>query len=69
LLWRITIDHLNLLKNLHVFLGVKIAAQRKLKHELNIPPEEVPLQNFKYITRIHYLAKSDGEWGEHEGTP
>ncbi|KAJ2852461.1 isopentenyl-diphosphate delta-isomerase idi1 [Coemansia brasiliensis] len=47
-------------------LGVKRAAQRKLEHELGIPPEQVPLDKFKYLTRIHYMAGSDGTWGEHE---
>ncbi|KAJ2611648.1 isopentenyl-diphosphate delta-isomerase idi1 [Coemansia sp. RSA 1365] len=47
-------------------LGVKRAAQRKLQHELGIKPEQVPLDNFKYLTRIHYVSPSDGMWGEHE---
>ncbi|KAI9486854.1 MAG: isopentenyl pyrophosphate isomerase [Benjaminiella poitrasii] len=47
-------------------LGVRNAAQRKLEHELGIKPEEVPIDDFKYLTRIHYLAASDGQWGEHE---
>ncbi|KAJ1953327.1 isopentenyl-diphosphate delta-isomerase idi1 [Linderina pennispora] len=47
-------------------LGVRRAAQRKLEHELGIKPEQVPLDKFKYLTRIHYMAPSDGMWGEHE---
>ncbi|UZJ51960.1 hypothetical protein CBS101457_001280 [Exobasidium rhododendri] len=47
-------------------IGVRRAAQRKLDHELGIPPEQVPLDDFQYLTRIHYLAPSDGLWGEHE---
>jgi isopentenyl-diphosphate delta-isomerase len=47
-------------------LGVKRAAQRKLEHELGIPKEQVPLEKMEYLTRIHYLAPSDGRWGEHE---
>ncbi|KAL2257924.1 hypothetical protein VTK26DRAFT_8957 [Humicola hyalothermophila] len=47
-------------------LGVKHAAQRKLDHELGIKKEQVPLENFKFLTRIHYKAPSDGQWGEHE---
>ncbi|KAI8139376.1 isopentenyl-diphosphate delta-isomerase [Fennellomyces sp. T-0311] len=47
-------------------LGARTAAQRKLEHELGIKPEQVPLDNFKYLTRIHYVAPSDGQWGEHE---
>ncbi|KAI9280668.1 isopentenyl-diphosphate delta-isomerase [Sporodiniella umbellata] len=47
-------------------LGVRTAAQRKLEHELGIDPSQVPLDKFKYLTRIHYVAPSDGQWGEHE---
>lgn len=47
--------------------GVKLAAQRKLQHELNIEPSLVPLSNFKFLTKILYKASSDGKWGEHEG--
>ncbi|KAL1935820.1 hypothetical protein VTP01DRAFT_4960 [Rhizomucor pusillus] len=47
-------------------LGARTAAQRKLEHELGIKPEQVPLENFKFLTRIHYVAPSDGMWGEHE---
>lgn len=47
-------------------LGVKRAAQRKLKQELGINPEQVPLEKFEFLTRIHYKAPSDGKWGEHE---
>ncbi|KAI8801020.1 NUDIX hydrolase domain-like protein [Cladochytrium replicatum] len=47
-------------------IGARRAAQRKLEHELGIPPEQVPLSKFEYLTRIHYLAPSDGLWGEHE---
>jgi isopentenyl-diphosphate Delta-isomerase len=46
--------------------GVKNAAQRKLDHELGIKAEQVPIENFKFLTRIHYKAPSDGKWGEHE---
>ncbi|CAH7674107.1 isopentenyl-diphosphate delta-isomerase [Phakopsora pachyrhizi] len=46
--------------------GVRRAAQRKLNHELGIKAKQVPLSNFTYLTRIHYLAPSDGIWGEHE---
>ncbi|KAI7853976.1 isopentenyl-diphosphate delta-isomerase [Circinella umbellata] len=47
-------------------LGARTAAQRKLEHELGIKPEQVPLDDFKYLTRIHYVAPSNGIWGEHE---
>ncbi|EPQ60649.1 Isopentenyldiphosphate isomerase [Gloeophyllum trabeum ATCC 11539] len=47
-------------------LGVKVAASRKLEHELGIPRSQTPIDQFQYLTRIHYLAPSDGKWGEHE---
>ncbi|MCJ1316274.1 isopentenyl-diphosphate delta-isomerase idi1 [Xylographa vitiligo] len=47
-------------------MGVKRAAQRKLWHELGIKKEQVPLEDFRFLTRIHYVAPSDGKWGEHE---
>ncbi|KAL2070572.1 hypothetical protein VTL71DRAFT_13598 [Oculimacula yallundae] len=46
--------------------GVKNAAIRKLDHELGIPAAQVPFEKFKFLTRIHYKAPSDGKWGEHE---
>lgn len=46
--------------------GVRRAAVRKLHHELGIPANQVPLDKFKFLTRIHYMAPSDGMWGEHE---
>ncbi len=46
--------------------GVKRAAQRKLDHELGIKKEQVPFEDFRFLTRIHYMAPSDGKWGEHE---
>jgi isopentenyl-diphosphate Delta-isomerase len=49
-------------------LGVRVAASRKLEHELGIPKSQTPIDEFQYLTRIHYLAPSDGVWGEHEGT-
>ncbi|KAF7320349.1 Nudix hydrolase domain-containing protein [Mycena kentingensis (nom. inval.)] len=47
-------------------LGVRSAASRKLEHELGIPRSQTPVDKFQYLTRIHYLAPSDGMWGEHE---
>jgi isopentenyl-diphosphate delta-isomerase len=46
--------------------GVKNAARRKLHQELGIKPEQVPFEDFHFLTRIHYKAPSDGKWGEHE---
>jgi len=48
-------------------LGVRIAASRKLGHELGIPQSQTPIDEFQYLTKIHYLAPSSGMWGEHEG--
>ena len=36
---------------------MKRAAQRKLEHELGIPPEDVPLDCFTWITRVHYVGE------------
>ena len=47
-------------------LGVKRAGQRKLQQELGIQEKQVPLDKFDFLTRIQYLAPSDGKWGEHE---
>ncbi|ESO11609.1 hypothetical protein HELRODRAFT_71437 [Helobdella robusta] len=50
-------------------IGVKRAAQRKLKHELGIESAEVPLDSFKYLMRIKYKSENvpaDNTWGEHE---
>jgi isopentenyl-diphosphate delta-isomerase len=47
-------------------MGVKRAAVRKLDQELGIKAEMVPIDEFQFLTRIHYLAPSDGKWGEHE---
>lgn len=49
--------------------GTKVAAQRKLEHELGIPFGDAPLADFQYLTRIHYKSPSgdeDSKWGEHE---
>ena len=48
--------------------GVTRAAQRKLYHELGIEASQVPFEDFRFLTRIHYKAPSDGTWGEHEST-
>lgn len=49
--------------------GAKVAAQRKLFHELGIPAEDCPIADFQFLTRIHYKSASgadDSLWGEHE---
>ena len=45
--------------------GVRKAAARKLEHELGIPTK-FELDEFAYLTRIHYYAPSDEIWAEHE---
>lgn len=51
---------------------VQRAAVRKLEHELGITPHQVPVTQFKFLTRLHYCAADvdtygpDAEWGEHE---
>jgi isopentenyl-diphosphate delta-isomerase type 1 len=53
-------------------MGVKRAAVRKLKHELGIEADQVPLDKFKFLTRLHYWAADvvthgpNTPWGEHE---
>uniref|UniRef100_A0A3Q3WEC7 isopentenyl-diphosphate Delta-isomerase n=1 Tax=Mola mola TaxID=94237 RepID=A0A3Q3WEC7_MOLML len=47
-------------------IGVRRAAQRRLKAELGIPMDQVTPDEMTYLTRIHYKAQSDGVWGEHE---
>lgn len=52
--------------------GVKNAAVRKLAHELGIKAEDVPIDSFKFLTRLHYYAADavthgpNAPWGEHE---
>ena len=45
-------------------MGVKRAAVRKLQHELGICPEEVPLEKFVFLTRLHYWAADTVTHGE-----
>ncbi|KAK0083832.1 hypothetical protein PV325_008152 [Microctonus aethiopoides] len=48
-------------------LGVRRAARRRLAYELGIPTNEIELDEFFYLTRIHYQASGhDDIWGEHE---
>ncbi len=46
-------------------IGVKRAAIRKLEHELGIK-DQLTEGDLHWLTKIHYGAESDGEWGEHE---
>jgi isopentenyldiphosphate isomerase len=36
--------------------GAKNAAIRKLDHELGIPAKDLPIEKFKFLTRLHYWA-------------
>uniref|UniRef100_A0A8C5RQN6 isopentenyl-diphosphate Delta-isomerase n=1 Tax=Laticauda laticaudata TaxID=8630 RepID=A0A8C5RQN6_LATLA len=47
-------------------IGIRRAAQRRLKAELGIPLDQVTPEDIFYLTRIHYKAQSNGTWGEHE---
>mmetsp|Transcript_13709 Transcript_13709/g.20880 ORF Transcript_13709/g.20880 Transcript_13709/m.20880 type:complete len:752 (+) Transcript_13709:140-2395(+) len=53
-------------------MGVKNAAIRKLNHELGIPPSQLDVTKFKFLTRLHYWAADtvthgpESPWGEHE---
>lgn len=47
-------------------LGIKRAAQRRLQNELGIPIGEILPEEFTYITRFYYKARSNDIWGEHE---
>ena len=40
--------------------GAKHAAVRKLLHELGIAPGALPLDSFKFLTRLHYCAADTG---------
>ncbi len=52
--------------------GAKNAAIRKLEHELGIPPSQLPIEKFKFLTRLQYWAADtvthgrNSPWGEHE---
>ena len=46
-------------------LGVKRAAVRKLQHELGVSGD-VTVDGLHWLTKIHYGAASDEQWGEHE---
>ncbi|GJQ76181.1 hypothetical protein Trydic_g1924 [Trypoxylus dichotomus] len=46
-------------------LGVKIAAQRRLHYELGIKPEQIPVNDIFYLTRIYHCDRGNGKWGDH----
>ena len=41
--------------------GIKNAAIRKLNHELGIDPNKLSIDDFKYLTRLHYSASSSDQ--------
>ena len=47
-------------------VGVKRAAIRKLGQELGISPEQVAVDDFQLVSRMHYHARADERWVEHE---
>ncbi len=48
-------------------MGAKRAAQRRIKSELGVEPDECPVEHIEYLTRILYRAPSSGgRWQEHE---
>eukprot|EP00903_Cladosiphon_okamuranus_P018596 g17118.t1 len=46
--------------------GATRAAVRKLGQELGIPAGQLPLEDFSFLTKVHYIANSSPIWGEHE---
>ena len=50
-------------------VGAKNAAVRKLNHELGIPPEELPVEQFKFLTRLHYWAADTVTHGKDRYVP
>ncbi|CAN0498728.1 unnamed protein product [Ectocarpus sp. 12 AP-2014] len=46
--------------------GATRAAVRKLGQELGIPAAQLPLEEFSFLTKVHYIANSGSTWGEHE---
>ena len=47
-------------------LGVKRAAVRKLDQELGIKSEQLPIDNFHFITKMMYSSRMDENWIERE---
>lgn len=45
-------------------MGVKNAAVRKVAHELGIT--ELSVTDLHFLTKLHYEAVQDEQWGEHE---
>lgn len=47
-------------------LGIKRAAQRRMEYELGVTPEQFPISNIEFITRILYKSPCSDVFGEHE---
>ncbi|MBC8437846.1 MAG: isopentenyl-diphosphate delta-isomerase [Euryarchaeota archaeon] len=47
-------------------LGVKRAAIRKMEQELGIAPSPLDVNDFTLVSRMHYSARADETWIEHE---
>ena len=46
--------------------GAKNAAVRKLIQELGIQMESITSENLNFVTKMHYKARADKKWVEHE---
>ena len=46
--------------------GAKIAAKRKMEQELGIAKGIINSNNLYFITKMHYLARANEKWTEHE---
>lgn len=53
-------------EELEEHIGVKRAAIRKLEQELGISKDSFVPEDFTFMTKVHYQAKEEGIWGEHE---
>jgi len=46
--------------------GARNAAKRKMEQELGINGKEIKLNKLHFITKMHYKARADSKWIEHE---
>ena len=46
--------------------GARIAAKRKMEQELGINSSSINLKKLHFITKMHYKARADSKWIEHE---
>ena len=47
-------------------IGAKTAARRKLIQELGISKNKIKIDELHYVTKMHYSARADEKWIEHE---